>query len=149
MVAEIRYGVESIDHIGPTFTDVYVAKILGVERHPNADRLNLCDVDAGAAGRFRVVCGAPNARVGIRVPLATVGAELPPGEDGKPFKTRSGETVKLGEVLNERQLHRHRTRAGLRIGDERHVDLLAYAAWLARERQPARAASVTGMPKWA
>jgi hypothetical protein len=46
----------------------------------------------------------------------------------------------LGEVLNERQLHRHRTRAGLRIGDERHVDLLAYVAWLARERHQPREA---------
>jgi hypothetical protein len=36
----------------------------------------------------------------------------------------------LGEVINERQLHRHRTRAGLRIGDARHVDLLRYVAWL-------------------
>jgi len=40
----------------------------------------------------------------------------------------------LGEVLNERQLHRHRTRAGLRIGDARHVDLLRYAAWLVQHR---------------
>jgi hypothetical protein len=45
----------------------------------------------------------------------------------------------LGEVINERQLHRHRSRAGLRIGDERHVDLLAYVAWLARERHKPRA----------
>ncbi|MFM7845151.1 MAG: hypothetical protein ACKPEY_13090, partial [Planctomycetota bacterium] len=44
----------------------------------------------------------------------------------------------LGEVLTERQLHRHRTRAGMRIGDERHVDLLAYTAWLARERHQPR-----------
>ena len=44
----------------------------------------------------------------------------------------------LGEVINERQLHRHRTRAGTRIGDERHVDLLRYVAWLARERHKPR-----------
>jgi hypothetical protein len=40
----------------------------------------------------------------------------------------------LGEVINERQLHRHRTRAGLRIGDARHVDLLRYVAWLVELR---------------
>ncbi len=40
----------------------------------------------------------------------------------------------LGEVINERQLHRHRTRAGLRIGDARHVDLLRYVAWMVHER---------------
>lgn len=44
----------------------------------------------------------------------------------------------LGEVLNERQLHRHRTRAGLRIGDARHVDLLRYVAWLVHERHTPR-----------
>ena len=46
----------------------------------------------------------------------------------------------LGEVINERQLHRHRTRAGLRVGDERHVDLLAYVAWLAWHRHKPRQA---------
>ena len=74
--------VESIDHIGPTFTEVYIAKILGVERHPNADRLNLCDVDAGPAGRFRVVCGAPNVYPGMTAALAKVGARLAGGAHG-------------------------------------------------------------------
>jgi len=40
----------------------------------------------------------------------------------------------LGEVINERQLFRHRTSAGIRIGDERHVDLLRYGAWLVQQR---------------
>ncbi|GIW81373.1 MAG: hypothetical protein KatS3mg105_3180 [Gemmatales bacterium] len=44
----------------------------------------------------------------------------------------------LGEVINERQLHRHRTRAGLRIGDARHVDLLRYTAWLVHIRHAPR-----------
>ncbi|HLW69157.1 MAG TPA: phenylalanine--tRNA ligase subunit beta [Candidatus Binataceae bacterium] len=74
--------VESIDHIAQTFTDVFVAKVLAVERHPNADRLNLCDVDAGAAGRFRVVCGAPNARAGMTAALAKVGSRLAAGAHG-------------------------------------------------------------------
>ena len=45
----------------------------------------------------------------------------------------------LGEVLSERQLHRHRTRAGLRIGDARHIDLLRYVAWLVSIRHAPRA----------
>ena len=45
----------------------------------------------------------------------------------------------LGEVINERQLHRHRSRAGNRVGDNKHVDLLAYVAWLARVRHQPRA----------
>jgi hypothetical protein len=44
----------------------------------------------------------------------------------------------LGEVINERQLHRHRTRAGLRIGDARHVDLVRYVAWLIQVRHAPR-----------
>ncbi len=68
--------VENIEKIVPAFRGVIVAKVLEAGRHPNADRLSLCQVDAGAAGRFTVVCGAPNARTGITVALATVGAAL-------------------------------------------------------------------------
>jgi phenylalanyl-tRNA synthetase beta chain len=75
--------VESVDHIAPTFDGVYVAKVLQVDRHPNADRLNLCEVDAGAAGHFKVVCGAPNARPGMTAALAKVGARLAGGAHGQ------------------------------------------------------------------
>ena len=50
----------------------------------------MCQVDVGGPELLQIVCGAPNARAGIRVPLATVGAELPAGEDGKPFKIGVG-----------------------------------------------------------
>ena len=75
--------VENVEHIAPTFADVFVAKVVQVERHPNADRLNLCEVDAGAAGHFKVVCGAPNARPGITAALAKVGARLAGGAHGQ------------------------------------------------------------------
>jgi phenylalanyl-tRNA synthetase beta chain len=75
--------VESVDHLGPTFTEVYVGKVLSVEPHPNADRLKLCDVDAGAAGRQRVVCGAPNAHAGMMAAFARVGAKLAGGVHGE------------------------------------------------------------------
>ncbi|MGD0288075.1 MAG: phenylalanine--tRNA ligase subunit beta [Candidatus Binataceae bacterium] len=75
--------VESVDHIAPAFEGVFVAKVLSVERHPNADRLNLCAVDAGAAGQFKVVCGAPNARAGMTAALAKVGARLAGGAHGQ------------------------------------------------------------------
>jgi len=67
----------------PTFEGVFIAKVLRVERHPNADRLNLCEVDAGAAGHFKVVCGAPNARAGMTAALAKVGARLAAGAHGQ------------------------------------------------------------------
>jgi phenylalanyl-tRNA synthetase beta chain len=68
--------VESVERVSPGFSDVFVARVLQVERHPNADRLNLCEVDAGAVGRFRVVCGAPNVTAGMIAPFARVGARL-------------------------------------------------------------------------
>jgi phenylalanyl-tRNA synthetase beta chain len=68
--------VESFERVAPGFSDVFVARVLKVERHPNADRLNLCDVDAGAVGRFSVVCGAPNVKAGMVAPFARLGARL-------------------------------------------------------------------------
>src|SRR5205807_1117457 len=63
--------------------DVFVARVVGVDCHPNADRLSVCDVDAGAAGRFRVVCGAPNVRAGMTAAFARVGARLAGGVHGQ------------------------------------------------------------------
>ena len=68
--------VENIEKIAPAFHGVVIAKVLEAGRHPNADRLRLCQVDTGAGGRFTVVCGAPNARSGITVAFAKVGAQL-------------------------------------------------------------------------
>ena len=60
--------------------DVVVAKVVEVRRHPNADRLSLCSVDAGAIGTgLEVVCGAPNVAAGKTYPFAPVGAVLPGG----------------------------------------------------------------------
>jgi phenylalanyl-tRNA synthetase beta chain len=66
--------VESIEHAAPPFDGVVVARIESVSPHPNADRLRLCSVDAGDGERLAVVCGAPNAAVGMKAPLARVGA---------------------------------------------------------------------------
>src|SRR4051794_25801512 len=72
------FYVEGIESQGPTFTGVVVARLLAVEKHPNADKLSLTRVDAGGA-ELRVVCGASNVRAGMVVPLATIGAHLPGG----------------------------------------------------------------------
>lgn len=82
--------VEELTPVAPPFTGIVVGQILSAEQHPNADRLRVCQVDVGQAEPLNIVCGAPNARVGIKVPCATVGAELPPGEDGKPLKIKLG-----------------------------------------------------------
>ncbi|OGR00707.1 MAG: phenylalanine--tRNA ligase subunit beta [Deltaproteobacteria bacterium RIFOXYD12_FULL_55_16] len=71
----------------PELTGVVVARIAAVQPHPNADKLVLCDVDAGQE-RLRVVCGAPNARAGLVTALALPGAVLPGGFTIKPAKIR-------------------------------------------------------------
>ena len=82
--------VEELQPVAPPFSKIVVGEILAAEQHPNADRLRVCQVDVGQGSLLNIVCGAPNARVGIRVPCALVGAELPPGEDGKPFVIKVG-----------------------------------------------------------
>src|ERR1043165_2855922 len=82
--------VEELRPVAPPFTKIVVGEIKEAAQHPNADRLRVCQVDAGQGALLNIVCGAPNARVGIKVPLALVGAELPPGEDGQPFQINLG-----------------------------------------------------------
>ncbi|MCC6249032.1 MAG: phenylalanine--tRNA ligase subunit beta [Rubrivivax sp.] len=80
--------VEELRQVAPPFTGVVVAEILEAAPHPQADRLRVCKVSIGRGEPLQVVCGAPNARAGLRAPLATVGAQLPPAEgsaDGNPF----------------------------------------------------------------
>lgn len=70
--------VEAIRPVGATFEGVVVGEILRVEKHPNADKLTLCTVNTGS-GEVVVVCGAPNARVGLKAPFAPAGVTLPNG----------------------------------------------------------------------
>jgi len=83
--------VEEQHSVAPAFTKIVVAQILSAEQHPDADRLRVCKVDAGTGQELQIVCGAPNARAGIKIPCAMVGAELPPAEaGGKPFIIKVG-----------------------------------------------------------
>ena len=82
--------VEELKAVAPPFTRVVVGEIKEAVQHPNADRLRVCKVDVGQGTVLDIVCGAPNARAGIKVPCALVGAELPPGPDGKPLLIKVG-----------------------------------------------------------
>jgi phenylalanyl-tRNA synthetase beta chain len=111
--------VEECRPVAPPFSGVVVAEIVEAEPHPNADKLRVCRVDAGVHskdGPLQIVCGAPNARVGIRVPLALVGAQLPPGEDGKPFAIGVGKlrgVESLGMLCSARELKLSEDHGGL------------------------------------
>jgi len=70
--------VDKVEETGSSFDGVVVGHITGVRPHTNADRLQLCDVDLGDGhDPVQIVCGAPNVKSGQKVPVATVGAELP------------------------------------------------------------------------
>lgn len=69
--------VESIRSAAPMFSGVVVAQILSIEKHPLADKLNICTVDIGLNEPLQIVCGASNLKLGMKAPLAKVGAVLP------------------------------------------------------------------------
>lgn len=69
--------VEALDTVARAFAGVVVAQVIAVDRHPDADKLKLCRVDAGQGETLQIVCGAPNVAVGMKVPCALVGAQLP------------------------------------------------------------------------
>ncbi len=108
--------VEELRPVAPPFHGIVVAEIVEAVQHPDADRLRVCKVNAGGPELLQIVCGAPNARAGIRVPLATVGAELPPGEDGKPFKIGKGKlrgVESFGMLCSARELKLSEDHGGL------------------------------------
>src|SRR5512132_112354 len=71
--------VEELDAVAPPFSHVVVGRIDSVTPHANADGLRVCSVDVGNNERLQIVCGAPNAAVGMLAPCALEGAVLPGG----------------------------------------------------------------------
>ncbi len=113
--------VEDARPAAPPFHGVVVGEVRAVERHPNADRLSVCQVDVGRGELLNIVCGAPNVRAGIKVPCALVGAELPPAEEGRaPFAIKLGElrgVPSQGMLCSARELKLSDDHGGLLILD--------------------------------
>ena len=84
-------GLEIDDRfaVARAFSGVVVGEVISVEQHPDADKLRVTQVNIGAAERLQIVCGAPNVTVGMKVPVATVGAVLP-SDDKKGFTIKNG-----------------------------------------------------------
>ena len=108
--------VEELKPVAPAFKKIVVGEIRTAVQHPNADRLQVCEVDVGQGALLNIVCGAPNARVGIRVPCALVGAELPPDEDGKTLLIKVGKlrgVESQGMLCSARELKLSEDHGGL------------------------------------
>ncbi|MBY4726653.1 MULTISPECIES: phenylalanine--tRNA ligase subunit beta [Burkholderia] len=111
--------VESLSKAAPPTSKIVVGRVLEVVKHPDADKLNVCQVDAGTGATLNIVCGAPNVAPGIKVPVALVGAELPPAEEGgKPFaiklsKLRGVESQ--GMLCSARELKLSEDHSGLMV----------------------------------
>ncbi|WP_299161487.1 phenylalanine--tRNA ligase subunit beta [Accumulibacter sp.] len=122
--------VEEEETVAPAFDKVLVAEVLAVEKHPDAERLNVCRVDVGSGETLQIVCGAPNAAAGIKVPCALPGAELPGGFAIKVAKVRG--VASSGMLCSAKELGIAEDAAGLLllsdealVGEDirRHLDL--------------------------
>lgn len=107
--------VEEQEPVAPAFEKVVVGRIVAAEKHPNADKLRVCQVEVGVAAPLQIVCGAPNAAVGLRVPCALVGARLP-GFEIKAAKLRGVES--FGMLCSGRELGLSDDSGGLLVLDE-------------------------------
>lgn len=108
--------VEETTPVAPPFSNVVVAHVLEVAKHPNADRLNVCQVDVGTGTILNIVCGAPNVRAGMKAVCAMVGAVLPPGDDGKAFEIKLGQlrgVESQGMMCSARELKLSEDHGGL------------------------------------
>ncbi len=99
----IGLEVEKVDHTKNELSDFVVAKIIKANKHPNADRLKLCDVDIGTKETLKVVCGAPNAQDGLLTIYAPPGATIPKNGMKLEVSKIRGETS-YGMLCSESEL---------------------------------------------
>jgi phenylalanyl-tRNA synthetase beta chain len=95
--------VERVEHHGVLATENFVVgQVLERQKHPDADRLNVCMVDIGGSTPSQIVCGAPNVAAGLTVGVAKPGAVMPDGTKLKKAKLRGQESQ--GMIVSEREL---------------------------------------------
>src|SRR6478609_7889135 len=104
------FEVEALEAAAPPFSGVVVAEITSIAPHPEAEKLRICQVNAGGAP-VQIVCGAANARQGMKAPLATVGAVLPGDVKIKAAKLRGVESA--GMLCSAKELGLAATSSGL------------------------------------
>jgi phenylalanyl-tRNA synthetase beta chain len=105
------FELDALEPAAPSFSDVIIAEILSAERHPQADKLQVCRVSVGSGEPRQIVCGAANARAGLKSALAVVGAQLPGGLTIKEAKLRGVESQ--GMLASAKELGLADTSAGI------------------------------------
>jgi phenylalanyl-tRNA synthetase beta chain len=107
------FELDALESAAPEFSGVVVAEIVSAERHPQADKLQVCRVSTGRGGGelLQIVCGAGNARAGLKTALATVGARLPGNLDIKAAKLRGVES--FGMLASAKELGLAESSAGI------------------------------------
>ncbi|QGU32188.1 phenylalanine--tRNA ligase subunit beta [Thermochromatium tepidum] len=125
--------VDAIEPAAPVFSGVKVGQVLSVEPHPDAAKLHVCSVDVGEDAPLQIVCGAANVAVGMKVPVATIGACLPGDFKIKPAKLRGIES--FGMICSASELGLAESSEGILplppeapIGED-------FRAWLALDDQ--------------
>src|SRR5215469_6923325 len=103
--------LEALAPAAPAFSGVIVAEILSAEKHPQADKLRVCRVSVGQGEPLQIVCGAANARAGLKSVLAMVGASLPEGLAIKAAKLRGVESA--GMLCSAKELGLADTSSGI------------------------------------
>ncbi len=93
--------VDGVEPAAGKFTNVVIARVESLEKHPDADKLNVCQVNDGSE-TLQIVCGAANVREGLIIPLAKIGAVLPGNFEIKPAKLRGVESS--GMLCSEKEL---------------------------------------------
>jgi phenylalanyl-tRNA synthetase beta chain len=105
------FELDGLEPAAPAFTGVIVAEILSAERHPQADKLQVCRVSIGSGEPVQIVCGAANARAGLKSALAVVGAKLPGDLNIKAATLRGVESQ--GMLASAKELGVAETSAGI------------------------------------
>ncbi len=109
--------VEESRPVAATFSKIVVAEVRSTVPHPNADKLKVCEVDAGTGSILQIVCGAPNVEPGLKVPCALVGASLPMA-DGKTLDIKAAKLRGVdsnGMLCSARELGMSDEHAGLLV----------------------------------
>lgn len=96
------FEVEEVKRVGFCVSNIFVGRVLSVEKHPNADRLRIANVDIGEKGKKQIVCGAPNLDAGQNVAVAIHGAILPDGNEIRKTEIRG--VPSEGMICSEREL---------------------------------------------